>query len=136
MISVSDDLMNAYVTLSPMGDISRYTADYVMTLLFKARIRRGVMRQAIDEIISEHQFGVRMKVAEGKAPVDGQDGSYEVLFNRWISTDPEILEDGTVDFGNILLFEEIKMGDKLVIYHKAGVGEDGFTVTGQKICHH
>lgn len=133
MISVSDDLMNAYVTLSPMGDISRYTTDYVMTLLFKARIRRGVMRQAIDEIISEHQFGVRMKVAEGKAPVDGQDGSYEVLFNRWISTDPEILEDGTADFGNILLFEETKMGDKLVIYHKAGVGEDGFTVTGQPL---
>jgi len=131
MITVSDDYMSCYITLSPMGDINRYTTDYIMTLLFKARVRKGIIRSAIDEIVKEHQFGVRIKVAEGKLPEDGKDGYFECLYNKWVSSDPEILDDGTADFSDVVMFEETKMGDKLVVYHRPEIGSDGYTVTGE-----
>ncbi|MCR4902447.1 MAG: FapA family protein [Butyrivibrio sp.] len=133
MITVSDDLMEGFVTLSPLADIKKYTVDYVMTLLFKARIRKGINKDAIREMINEHQFGVRIKVAEGKAPTNGADGYYEFFFDKWVSADPDLLEDGTADFSNVKLFEEIKMGDKLAYYHKPLIGEDGYTITGEDL---
>ena len=131
MITVSDDLMSCHMTLSPLGDVSRYTTDFVLTLLFKAKVRKGILRSVIDEMINEHQFGVSIKVAEGKLPEDGKDGYYEYFFNKFTSTDPDILEDGTADFSNVMPFEPVNMGDKLAVYHKAQAGVDGYTVTGE-----
>ena len=130
---IPEDNMSCYITLPPTGDDGAYTADYVLTLLFKARIRKGLIRKNIEEMIHNKQFGIRVLVAQGKPAVDGDDGYYEYLTGGSSSMDPLIMDDGTADFSDIRFYEDVKLGDKLAVYHRATRGVEGYTVTGQSV---
>ncbi len=131
LIDISQDKMKCYFTL-PLGvKGTGYTLEKVVKLLYTARVRRGVSRKAIEEMIEGKKYGVKTLVAQGKAPVNGVDGYYD--FNLQSSEDifPDMKSGESADFSAVKVFDEIKLGDKLAIYHPATAGEDGFDVTGK-----
>lgn len=133
-LDVSNDQMKCYITLPPVPDAdTRYTMDFVMTLLFKAHVRRGIDRDIIEDMLRNKVYGVKTLVAQGKDPVDGSNGYYEYFISRRGFIEPRFMEDGSADFSECKLFQEVKLGEKIALYHRASKGTDGYTVAGKII---
>ena len=133
-LDVSSDQMKCYITLPPIPDAdNKYTMDFVMTLLFKAHIRRGIDRDIIEDMLRNKVYGVKTLVAQGKEPVEGSNGYYEYFISRRGFIEPRFLEDGEADFSDCKLFQEVKLGEKIAVYHRASKGTDGFTIAGKVI---
>ncbi|SDB45516.1 DUF342 domain-containing protein [Butyrivibrio sp. INlla16] len=131
LIDISEDKMKCYFTLPLGAKGTTYTLEKVIKLLYSARVRRGVSRKAIEEMILNKKFGVKTLVAQGKLPVNGTDGYYEFLMNLNEDIQPDLSSGDVADFSRVKVFQEVKLGDKLAIYHPATVGEDGFDVNGK-----
>ena len=130
-IDISPDKMKCYFTL-PLGvKGTTYTLERVIKMLYAARVRRGVSRKAIEEMIEGKKYGVKTLVAQGKEPVNGNDGYYDYLLKFSDEILPEMSKGDSADFSQVKVFDEVKLGDKLAIYHSATAGEDGFDVTGR-----
>ncbi len=133
-LDVTSDQMKCYITLPPVPDAdTKYTMDFVMTLLFKAHVRRGIDRDIIEDMLRNKVFGVKTLVAQGKDPVDGSNGYYEYFISRRGFIEPRFMEDGSADFSDCKLFQEVKLGEKIAMYHRASKGTDGYTVAGKAI---
>ena len=129
-LTFSEDGMKCFLRLpKPVKDKS-YTLDFILMLLGKAGVLKGVNRKSISDMILNEVYEADTLVAQGKEPVDGENGYYEYFFDRKIPSPFHIMEDGTVDFANVKLFENVKVGDRLAEYHRATRGEDGYNVHG------
>ncbi|WP_026528591.1 DUF342 domain-containing protein [Butyrivibrio sp. VCD2006] len=131
LIDISADKMKCYFTL-PLGvKGTTYTLERVIKLLYAARVRRGVSRKAIEEMIEGKKYGVKTLIASGKEPVNGSDGYYEYLLKLSEEILPDMGSGESADFSNVKVFDEVKLGDKLAIYHPHTAGIDGFDITGK-----
>ena len=68
-------------------------------------IKHGIKDDVLKQIIAEECYDKMVTVAEGKPAVDGSDGEFELLFRTKLPSTPKTLEDGSVDYLNIDLFE-------------------------------
>lgn len=134
-IEVSYDAMTAYIILPKLSDKDTgFTENEITSALKLNGVRQGIIKGAIYEIIKGNKTsGERILIAEGKLPVDGQDGYFEYFFERNINHAPELNEDGSVNYSNIILFEQVEEGQKLAVYHPAVRGVYGYDVTGKLI---
>ncbi|MBQ9233942.1 MAG: DUF342 domain-containing protein [Lachnospiraceae bacterium] len=134
-IEVSYDAMTAYVILPKLSDTDTgFTENEITSALKLNGVRQGIIKSAIYEIIKGNKSAnEQILIAEGKLPVDGQDGFFEYFFNRNIDRTPELNEDGSVNYSNITLFEQVEEGQKLAVYHPAVRGIYGYDVTGKLI---
>ncbi|WP_026491227.1 MULTISPECIES: DUF342 domain-containing protein [unclassified Butyrivibrio] len=131
LIDITEDRMQCYFTL-PLGvKGTTYTLEKVIKLLYNARVRRGVSRKAIEEMIESKKYGKKTLVAQGKLPVNGEDAYYEFLIKLSEEILPDMGSGESADFSKVKVFDEVKLGDKLAVYHPATAGEDGFDVTGK-----
>ncbi|MCR5100029.1 MAG: FapA family protein, partial [Butyrivibrio sp.] len=132
MLDVSSDQMDCYITLPPVSKAdTKYTVDYIMTILFKAHVRKGIDRDAITRIVQNKSYGVKTLVAKGKLPVDGEDGYYEYYVDMREIKTPKFDSEQRADYSTVNIFELVKAGDKVATYHSATKGEDGYTVAGK-----
>ena len=131
LIDISDDQMKCYFTI-PVGiKAEKYTLEYIIKLLFRARVKRGISKKAIEDMIEAKKFGVKTLVASGRKPEDGTDGYYDFLLELGDKVVPDMTGSEGADFTNTKVFDEVKLGDKLAIYHPATPGVDGFDLTGR-----
>ena len=108
-----------------------------MDLLISEGIVKGFDEENIETVLSgKQEKDTVIVVARGKKPVDGKDGWYEYFFRTEVARSPKQLEDGTVDYQNIEWFETVNESQKIVEYHSAECGTDGYTVTGKVLAAH
>ena len=131
LIDISDDHMKCYFTIPVGAKAEKYTLEYIVKLLFKARVKRGISRKAIEDMIESKKFGVKTLVASGRKPENGIDGSYDYLIELSEHIVPDMTGAEGADFSKTKVFTEVKLGDKLAIYHPATAGTDGFDLTGR-----
>ncbi len=131
LVDISDDQMKCYFTIPVGVKSANYTLEHIVKILFKARVKRGISRKAIEEMIENKKFGVKTLVASGRLPVNGTDGYYDFLLEFSDKIMPDMTGPDGADFTNIKIFDEVKLGDKLAIYHPATPGQDGFDLTGR-----
>lgn len=129
-VKISPDDMTAFVTVSndAIGTITRKD---ILRALRLQRITQNIDPRMIDDILQGKHLGEMVKIAVGKPPVNGTDGYFEYFFDPAPERKPVELPDGSVDFQNMDLCEEVREGQKLAFYHKAGNGEQGKSVTGR-----
>ena len=131
-VEISEDAMTAYIV--PDGTDMNYSEDDIMDALKKKGIRQGILKEVIenfaDVTVGETE---NIPVAFGKDPTDGEDGYFEYFFNAELDYKPKINDDGTVDYNNVKLFEQVEKGDTIAIYHPATNGVYGYDVTGKLI---
>lgn len=74
----------------------------------------------------------RWIIAKGTPAVRGEDGWYELMFDKDIKEqEPKIRDDGTVDYSpNIQM---VHAGDKVMVYHPPIPGKMGVTIFGSTI---
>ncbi len=130
LISISDDNMEASMYLRRKPNGLNYTMQELQDLLFAAGVKHGIKEDVLQDIIDNGIYDRMVTVAVGKPAVDGADGSFELLFRTKLPTMPKLLEDGSVDYLNIDLFERVMKDQLIAKYHKSTGGAMGYTVKG------
>ncbi len=129
MFEFSSGNMEARVTL--LAEDKIITREGFLEILEQNNIRKGILEDGIEKILSGKYIKQAILIAKGQIPYKGEDGWYEFFFRTNIEKKPKLLENGSVDYQNIEWFEMVKEGQKLAFYHEAKAGIDGYDVTGE-----
>ncbi|AIS52502.1 hypothetical protein TKV_c13310 [Thermoanaerobacter kivui] len=133
VVDISKDKQEAYLSLieDPNGVI--ISKDSVMTEITKHNVIYGIKQDVIEHICQNPQNVKGLLIAQGKKPVNGENG--KIIFEVDIQTTaaPKVLEDGSVDYKNLDLFKNIKKGQIIARKINPTEGQPGINVLGQKI---
>lgn len=132
-VVVAPDEMNAAIFISTDTNEEKYTKEDIITLLNHYGVVQGIDEELIEKIAREEMYNKMVSVAHGKEPIAGKDGYFEILFRTELPSKPDVLEDGSVDYSNMDIFETVSKNQKIAEYHKATTGKMGYTVTGKLV---
>ena len=132
-VEVSADELKAFITLSVMdielaGEAKTQLIKEILDTLRKNGIVYGVIQTAL---INELANGVKVLIAEGDPPENGQDSIVKLYELQDIK--PEIKEDGNVDHYELSLINKVAKGDWLGERVDATEGTAGKSVKGNMI---
>lgn len=130
-VRITEDCMEAYMTVPPTGTPEEYTVEYLTDVLHLNHIKIGILPDNLQKIIDERLYNKEVLVAQGAEAQDGEDGYFEYLFETNLSQKPIIMEDGTVDYKNIKMIELVEPGQKIAIYHPGTAGTNGYNLAAQ-----
>ena len=127
-ILVDTDKMKAYAYVG--NEAQAPSQEVLREALKKANVVMG-----IDDVIVEalSQGNIRdelVVIARGKAPAMGKNGFYEEFIKNTKDMGIRFAKDGSAELDASYMFTKVKEGQKLLVYHNAEKGENGFTVTG------
>lgn len=134
-LEIAADKMSASIIFSePINNGSMLTKADIIRNLNGNGIRYGIDEEMIEGLINNKEYGVWFKVAQGDEPQKGVDGYIEYFF----TTDkkllkPKMLDDGSVDYKNINLYETAVENQTLAIAHPAVPGRDGMNIFAKSI---
>ncbi|WP_069649582.1 DUF342 domain-containing protein [Caloranaerobacter ferrireducens] len=132
LIDISEDKMYGYVTLLPPDGGRNIEFDEFVNKV-KEEIKYGLDYDKLKEIFENKVYNEKICVAKGKKPVQGQDSYIRWHFNIENKHKPKILKDGSVDYRNLNIINNVKKGQLLAERIPATNGENGITVTGEII---
>lgn len=132
-VHISPSKMEAYINIIPIDDIIEINAEIVKEQLFKNNVTFGIDDLSIQEVLNNKYHTASIKVASGKISVNGEDAYLTYHFNIQPSTKPRLLEDGSVDFHNLDIIQNVIEDQLLVTYTPPTEGKDGCFVTGDII---
>ena len=134
--TVSDDQMTAYIYISSQtaesGTIpaDSITQDDLRDFLSSRGIKAGIDKTLLQSILINKLFDRQHVIAKGQPPVNGIDGRFVLFFKTEIDNHPKVLEDGSVDYRNIDIYEPVHEGMKIAEYIPATPGHFGYNVSG------
>ncbi|MDL2232210.1 FapA family protein [Ruminococcaceae bacterium OttesenSCG-928-L11] len=114
----------------PEGDVLPLLAEDIEAALAAENITTGIDKAVIQAVCAHTEYNAPRIVARGKYPETGRDGyvDYHVTVDR--NTRPKIREDGTVDYRDLGLIENVTAEQVLCDIHPPEKGEDGFDILG------
>jgi len=128
-VRITDDKLKAYVTV---GTDEKFPSKVeLMDALWKAGVVYGIKEDVIKKILSEKRPVGDVLIAEGKAPVPGEDA--KLIWYIDISTRPVVNDGEIVDLRKLKLFEYVTKGQELVSKLPGTKGTPGKAVTGEDI---
>lgn len=130
----SEDKMQAFINASkPEGGGSAPTFEMAVRALHDKGIVACIREDRIREFVSNPVYGVPVMVAEGIPPVNGKNGSLRYLVDVQRDRKPVIMEDGTVNYKDMNLIENITKDQKLVEVTPPVPGKNGMNVVGTEL---
>ena len=134
LVTISPDRMKVEMTLiAPVNNGLDLTMETALKELKALYVVHGVDYAIIEEHISKRAYGQTFVCATGEAPVDGIDGKVIFHFNIEEQKKPSINNDGTVDFKNLDLIENVKQGNLLAEQELPTEGKSGTDVQGHPV---
>lgn len=130
-VRITEDWMEAYMTVPPTGTPEKYTVSYLTEVLHLNQVKIGILPDSLQRIIDNNLYNKEVLVAQGAEAQDGENGYFEYLFETNLSQKPIVLEDGTVDYKNIKMIELVEPGQKIAIYHPGTAGTNGYNLAAQ-----
>lgn len=135
-VTLAEDKMSASINFSTAQEIRagllhHLTVPDVIKLLKRCDVKQGILKEKIKDMLDKKQFYRDVTVAEGKEATDGRDGAFKFYFRTDLNRRPRVLEDGSVDYKCMELFEAIKKDMLIAEYRPATMGTFGYDVTGQ-----
>ncbi|MCL2253101.1 MAG: FapA family protein [Lachnospiraceae bacterium] len=129
-VRVDQDNMKAWLFLMPLAvNEAKYTVNELEDFMKGNGIVSGYHKSNLKAMCKKSVYKREINVANGKPPEDGVDGYFEYHFDA-TKKEPEIKEDGTVDYASVNKLINVRVGDKLATYHQAAQGIDGEDVLG------
>ena len=132
-VAFEDNNMACFLTLPKRMDGRKYTEEILFKFLEKIKVIYGVNKEAVKKLAEDGKPVIRALIAVGKEVVHGTNGYYEYFFDTEINTEPEIMKDGTADLTSLNNLQQVKVGDRIALYHKATRGTAGYDVFGKFI---
>lgn len=130
-VRITEDCMEAYMTVPPTGTPENYTVEYLTEVLHLNHVKIGILPENLQKIIDNNLYNKEVLVAKGAEAQDGKDGYFEYLFETNLSQKPIMLEDGSVDYKNIKMIELVEPGQQIAIYHPGTAGTNGYNLAAQ-----
>jgi uncharacterized protein (DUF342 family) len=128
-LQVATDKMAAYLRIKAAPNGNREVSyEEIMEFLRQAGVCYGVFDGAIREYCDKKQFFLELKCAEGLPPVDEENGKIVYNFRTEQSNAPQQKEDGTVDYMNLGLVQNVSAGDLLCQLTLPAPGQDGIDI--------
>ena len=125
--------MMCFLTLPQRMDGKKYTEDIIYKFLKRTKVVYGLDRDAIKKIAEDGKPVIRSLIATGMEVVHGRNGYYEYFFDTSQEMEPEVLKDGTADLDKMKCLQQVKVGDRIALYHRATKGTNGYDVFGNFI---
>lgn len=130
LVSIADHGLRAFLTLQPP---SNGGAAPTLEGLTAALAEKGVIFQIdqdrLDRLAREPIYGENIPVASGVEPVDGRNGTVKFLVRTQKSAlVPKVRENGTVDYHDLDIVENVEQGQPLCIITPPTEGAPGRTV--------
>lgn len=132
-VEISKDQMYATIYIVPPKGGKMVSFDNIISELEKIGITEGINYEKIREVLEKGIFFTKVKIAEGKVPVDGQNAQIKYYFDIHKELKPALTDDGKADFYNLNLVTNVKIGDLLAEIIPPTKGFPGKTVTGKTI---
>lgn len=137
IVEISNNGLEGYLTLKTKDEFKEnhcFTYEEVIKNI-KDIIKYGVDNQIVKDMVDKKIYNDEVCIARGLEPVDGKDGYINYFFEEKKSIKPKVNKDGTVDYRDLDLINNVKQGDLLAEIIPAQEGKDGIKVTGQIIQH-
>ncbi|HBR03183.1 MAG TPA: DUF342 domain-containing protein [Ruminiclostridium sp.] len=113
-VIVSPDKMQAYVVLiPPEGGGLPPTVEAIVQALYSKGVVFGMSEEKIRGLATQPVYNERILVAEGIPSQNGKNGEVRYLIDIKKDRKPTIMEDGTVNYKDMKLIENIVKGQKL-----------------------
>ncbi|MCR4781968.1 MAG: FapA family protein [Lachnospiraceae bacterium] len=109
------------------------TKDDIIASLSSDMVKYGIKEDVIDEFVKSPVYFQDVVFAEGKAPIEGKDGSAKFYFNTDPTLEPKRNEDGSVDFHSLNVINICNEGDLLLEIVKEVRGENGTNLYGKNV---
>lgn len=133
-VFISDDNLKASVKILPPENGGQSpNIQSLRAALEEKGVVYGIDVMKLLSICKDPKYDEEIIVAQGVEPVDGVDGSYEVNFDTTRDLKPKEREDGTVDFHDLGIVENVEKGQIICNLTPPTEGKDGISVTGKKI---
>lgn len=128
-LQVSTDNMTAYLRVLPAPNGNRsVTYEEIMDFLKQHGIVFGIREDAIHDFCDNKKFYLELTCAQGVEPVDETDGKLEYQVKTEPTATPKMKEDGTVDFRDLGLVQNVSKGDVLCRLIPPAGGKDGIDI--------
>jgi len=133
-VIISEDKMAAYVVLlPPEAGGSPPTIEAIVQALYSKGVVWGLNENKIRELVGNPVYNVQIQVAEGVPAVNGKNGEVKFLFDINKERKPTIMEDGTVNYKEMNLVENVVKGQKLAELIPPVPGKNGKNVVGTEL---
>lgn len=133
IVNFSADNLKAFINVSAPDGGKDLTFDDYINILSVNGVCYGIKKELIESLSKYPIYNESICVAEGKPPVNGENGKVEYHFDTNKKHTPKINEDGTVDFRRLDLIETVSKGQILCTLVPPLPGIPGTTVTGSII---
>jgi uncharacterized protein (DUF342 family) len=133
-ISTSDDKLTAYLLISNTDDSFSVRIGELEELLRSHFIMHGIDRKQLVQIASDPKpyFFQKVTIARGTSAIDGLNGSIKYIYDLdYEDKRPLELEDGKVDYKQVLSLHNVKKGQLIGQRILATEGHPGRAVTGE-----
>ncbi|WDV47721.1 FapA family protein [Clostridiaceae bacterium M8S5] len=134
VIDITDDKMKAYMVYLPSYGGKKISYQEALSQI-NEKISYGIIESEIKDAIENKKFNQKTLIAEGKETINGENGYITYHFNDKRDITPEILEDGTVDYRNLHILENVKKDQLLCEMTRPMQGHDGISILGETIEH-
>ncbi len=132
-VYVDSSEMSAYMMLFPAaGKGNEKNADEILQKIRqKWKIEKGLNEQKVRDSVEKKLYCRSSLIAVGLEPVQGKDGRIQFHFKMEHDGTPVLLDDGTVDYKNLDLFNRVLKGEVIATRVPPEDGTDGYAVTGK-----
>lgn len=131
---VSQDKMMAFVILTPPeANGAPPTLESIVQALYSKGVVFGMNEAKIRELVAHPVYNQQILVAEGIPPKNGKNGEVKYLIDIKKDRRPIIMEDGTVNYKDMNLIENITKGQKLADLIPPIKGRSGRNLVGQEL---
>lgn len=132
-VKVSSDNMMAYVRVKVFQDNQPVSDEDIVTALIENGVKSGICAEDIHTFCEKRAFYSELVAARGVHAVAGQDGSLTYHFKIDNSINIYEKEDGTVDYKELGLIQNVKAGQVLCTILPPIPGIDGKDILGNPV---
>ena len=131
-LSVSSDELTAYLTLVPACGGAPAAENNILALLAQHKVTHGILLAAVTAVV-QSQTADRVVVAQGTAPVSGDDACFASELPHISDRRPQENQDSDLNYREISMFFLITPDTPLLRKIPFTLGTPGQTVTGKII---
>lgn len=114
----------------PSSDGKRLSAKDMKELIRQQGIQYGLIESNLELMMKGRLYCTDVLIAKAKMPVHGKNAEIQYHFNVDKTCKPAMSEDGSVDFHNLDMIEQVGEGQLLATLIPADYGTPGTDVTG------
>lgn len=133
VIEISENEMSATIFIIPPNGGRIPTYEEILEKLKARKIVYGIDYDKIKTVLSKGLFNSTIQIASGKPVKNGENGYVNYFFKTILDLRPKELKNGSVDFYNLDLVNNVKEGELLAEIVPPTKGFHGKTVTGKNI---